>query len=130
MADNAIDKLIEETRAAYTALEAIEQELLDAERARAAGRLRYNDAKKRCELLDLTMKKHIHENMPVVQAKMIAHEEIENQQSVPASIAVGYSASKANQAAQSWATTAQSAASIGQSAMAASISKWLAGRPR
>tara|TARA_R110000787_G_scaffold239635_1_gene345873 strand:+ start:2763 stop:3143 length:381 start_codon:yes stop_codon:yes gene_type:complete len=77
MADNAIDKLIEETRAAYTALKAVEQEMVDADRARAAANQRHRDAKKRCDMLDLTMKKHIHENMPVVQAKMIAHEEIE-----------------------------------------------------
>ena len=77
MADNAIDKLIEETRAAYTALEAVEKELVDADRAKIAVSMRHRDAKKRCDMLDLTMKKHIHENMPVVQAKMIAHEEIE-----------------------------------------------------
>ena len=77
MADNAIDKLIEETHAAYAALEAVEQEMVDADRARAAANHRHRDAKKRCDMLDLTMKKHIHEKMPVIQAKMIAHEEIE-----------------------------------------------------
>ncbi len=117
MADNAIERLIEETRAAYTALEAVEQEMADADRARAAARLRYSDAKKRCELLDLTMKKHIHENMPVVQAKMIAHEEIEQ-----------------IQAADKWFSRASSASAQSASATAAinaqlvSITKCYAGR--
>ena len=77
MADNAIEKLIDETRAAYTALEAVEQELVAVEGQLRAANQRRRDAKKRCDMLDLTMKKHIHEKMPVIQAKMIAHEEIE-----------------------------------------------------
>lgn len=117
MADNAIDKLIEETRAAYTALEAVEKELVAVESQMTAANRRRRDAKKRCDMLDLTMKKHIHENMPVVQAKMIAHEEIEQ-----------------IQAADKWFSRASSASAQSASATAAinaqlvSITKCYAGR--
>lgn len=139
MADNAIDKLIEETRAAYTALEVVEKELVDADRAKAAARLRYNDAKKRCDTLDLTMKKHIHEDMPVIQAKMIAHEEIEQIRAADRSFAINANtlwpsggstiASSQSPAAANCAASRQSAsAQAAINAQLANITKWCAGR--
>ncbi len=132
MADNAIDKLIEETRAAYTALEAVEQEMVDADRARAAANRRHRDAKKRCDMLDLTMMKHIHENMPVVQAKMIAHEEIEQIQAADKSFSrVWPTAQSVWAPAQGASASAQGASASAQAAInaqLANISKWYAGK--
>lgn len=76
MADNAIDKLIEETRNAYAEVDRIDADISALEAQHQIARDNLAEAKKRCRVLDLTMKKHIHENMPIVQAKMVAHEEI------------------------------------------------------
>jgi hypothetical protein len=118
MADNAIEKLIEETRAAYTALEAVEKELVAVESQMTAANHRRRDAKKRCDMLDLTMKKHIHENMPVVQAKMIAHEEIEQIKAADRSFTRNWSSQGASASAQGASASAQGASASAQGASA------------
>lgn len=122
MADNAIDKLIVETRNAYADVDVIEAEMVEIERQRAAATLRHNDAKKRCDTLDLTMKKHIHENMPVVQAKMVAHEEIERMEASDKSFTI----SAVSRASAAINHSAQSAQAV--NAQLANITKWYAGR--
>ncbi|KAA9010938.1 hypothetical protein [Sphingobium limneticum] len=105
MADNAIDKLIEETRNAYAEVNRISAEISALDIQRQIARDGFAMAKKRCDMLDLTMTKHIHENMPVVQAKMIAHEEIEQIQAADRSA----SASRSHSASIQSASSAQSA---------------------
>lgn len=75
MADSAIEKLFEEIRQAKATVIAVEEEIKELEVARRKARERENEARARVALLDETLRKHIHEGMPIVQAKMIAHEE-------------------------------------------------------
>lgn len=84
MADNAIDKLFEEIRATQKELDAVinEEEALDEQRRKL--RQRHVEAIARRDLLDTTLTKHIHGNMPVIQAKMLAHEEMANRTSLNA----------------------------------------------
>ena len=75
MADNAIEKLFEEIRQAHRAIEDAEQAREDAHHALADAAAALRKAKYRAELLDETLRRHVHDNVPIVQAKMIAHEE-------------------------------------------------------
>jgi uncharacterized protein YhaN len=122
MADNAIDKLIKEMRDAKTALDAALEAAEEAEKRRRDAREEVKKAKVRCDMLDLTMKKHIHENMPVVQAKMIAHEEIEQIQAADTSFTIN----AVSRASLSSAQLASASAAI--NAQLVSITKWYAGR--
>lgn len=96
MADNSIDKLFEEMRAAkeeiavaLSALDAISEERENINSA-------HRKAVRRLAILDRTLEKHIYDEMPVLQAKMQATDEVDDKGSpyfwgnpVPASIAVG-----------------------------------------
>jgi len=76
MADNAIEKLFEEMR---SAAEALKQCKVESDRLREAQRLnndKMNELGERTKLLERTLHKHIHEGLPIVQAKMQAHEDI------------------------------------------------------
>lgn len=79
MADNAIERLFEEMRAAKAdRVSAHERHRQSTEMAeRALVELLF--AESRIALLQRALEKHIHEGMPIVQAKMIAHEEELNQ---------------------------------------------------
>ncbi|WIA55089.1 hypothetical protein N6H05_18925 [Sphingobium sp. WTD-1] len=99
MADNAIEKLIEEMRAAREAIFAAECGIADAKAAVQAAEEKHRAALKRNIILSRTMEKHIYEDMPIVQAKMQAHEEIENQVGITTTSAV-------------WATQARTSATI------------------
>lgn len=78
MADNAIDKLFEEIRATAEELTAIQDEEEALQEQLRDLRKRHIAAVKHRDVLDVTLRKHIHTGMPVVQAKMVAHEELEN----------------------------------------------------
>ncbi|MFL0588338.1 hypothetical protein ACH0BU_17095 [Sphingomonas olei] len=72
MADNAIEKLFEEIRQAKAAVIAAEEEIKELEVARRKAREKESEARARVALLNDTLHKHIHEGLPIVQAKMIA----------------------------------------------------------
>ncbi|PZU12101.1 MAG: hypothetical protein DI606_10495 [Sphingobium sp.] len=76
MADNAIDKLFEEIRATSVELTAIQDEEEALQEQLRKLKMQHIEAIKRRDLLDVTLRKHIHTGMPVVQAKMQAHEEM------------------------------------------------------
>ncbi|WP_313392002.1 hypothetical protein [Sphingobium yanoikuyae] len=138
MADNAIDKLIDELRAAKIAIYAAECGVADARAAVQAAEEKQRAAFKRREILERTMHKHIYEDMPIVQAKMQAHEEIENGNyrssfNSDSFTITGPNGTLARIGSLSAASSAQSAASIATSSACtasgyASITKWLAGR--
>ncbi|WP_278393912.1 hypothetical protein [Sphingobium yanoikuyae] len=118
MADNAIDKLIEEMRAAKEAIFAAECGVADAKAAVQAAEEKHRMAAKRHEVLERTMHKHIYEHMPVVQAKMQAHEEIKsnitNIAATAHTIAVGQPTGIAGQIGNLSANSASSAATAAQ----------------
>lgn len=76
MADNAIEKLFEEMRIARQAAIVAKASCEEAACAHRRAMIDADTASTRVRLLERTLEKHIHENMPIVQAKMIAHEEI------------------------------------------------------
>lgn len=140
MADNAIDKLIEEMRAVKEAIVAAECGVADARAAVQAAEDKHRAALKRQVILERTMEKHIYEDMPIVQAKMQVHEESERNyrssfNSGPFMMAANGSLVRgASLSAASIATTSASAAagypalSASRQATAAQIARWLAGR--
>lgn len=75
MADNAIEKLFDEMREAKRKIAECNAEEARLSDARNANLKALRAAMDRAELLDVTLDKHIHEGMPVVQAKMQAHED-------------------------------------------------------
>jgi len=75
MADNAIEKLFEEMREAKRKIAECNAEENRLFAARQTNQQTLRDATDRAELLAFTLNKHIHEGIPVVQAKMQAHEE-------------------------------------------------------
>ena len=76
MADNAIEKLFEEMREAKRKIAECNAEEARLSEARNTNTKALRTAMGRAEILDVTLKKHIHEGLPVVQAKMQAHEEL------------------------------------------------------
>lgn len=76
MADNAIAKLFEEMREARTKIAECNAEEARLSEARNANTKALKTAMGRAEILNVTLEKHIHEGMPVVQAKMQAHDEV------------------------------------------------------
>lgn len=77
MADKAIDKLFEEMRATAEELTAIQNDEEALQEQLRDLRKRHVAAIKHRDVLDVTLRKHIHTGMPVVQAKMVAHEEMD-----------------------------------------------------
>ena len=75
MADNAIDKLFEEIRIAKIEADSAGVRLQEAREAMNVAGQDSKSAEERVRLLQLTLDKHIHECIPVVQAKMQAHED-------------------------------------------------------
>jgi hypothetical protein len=75
MADNAIDKLFEEIRIAKIEADKAGARLQQAREAMNVAGQDSKSAEERVRLLHRTLDKHIHEGMPVVQAKMQAHED-------------------------------------------------------
>lgn len=75
MADNAIEKLFEEMRAAKAEYTEAEAQAMELRRSIISNSERQEAALKRVQLLERTLNKHIHDGMPIVQAKMVAHEE-------------------------------------------------------
>jgi hypothetical protein len=76
VSDPALDGLFEEIRANDAEEEAVTQALKDWEEAREALHRRRQAANWRAGLLARTLDKHIREQIPVLQAKMIVHEEM------------------------------------------------------
>lgn len=120
MADNAIDKLFEEMRATAEELTAIQNEEEMLQEQLRDLRKRHVAAIKHRDVLDVTLRKHIHTGMPVVQAKMVAHEEFEHSRNA-ASSAMSRSASATNTPVWSMASAANSASAAVNSASSASI---------
>ncbi|WIA56033.1 hypothetical protein N6H05_23945 [Sphingobium sp. WTD-1] len=118
MADNAIDKLFEKMRATAEELIAIQDEEEALQEQFRDLRKRHVAAIKHRDVLELTLKKHIHEKMPLVQAKMVAHEEIEKGRSQQSLIA--YSSAAANAAGS--ASQAMAIASIAASSASQAVS--------
>lgn len=75
MSDNALDTLFEEMRETEIALNKCKEEANRLSEARKANNDKLNDLGDRRQLLERTLRKHIHEGLPIVQAKMMAHEE-------------------------------------------------------
>lgn len=76
MADNAIDKLFEEIRIAKIEADKAGARLEQAREAMNVAAQQAKSVEERVRLLHRTLEKHIHEGMPVVQAKMQAHEDV------------------------------------------------------
>lgn len=119
MADNAIEKLFEEMRIARQAAIVAKASCEEAACAHRRAMTDADTASTRVRLLERTLEKHIHENMPVVQAKMIAHEEIEQIQIADRSFTIN---------AVSRAASASASASAAVNAQLVSITKCYAGR--
>lgn len=83
MADNAIDKLFDEIRATCDDLNAIQDAVEALDEQRRELKARHIEAINRRDILDVTLRKHIYTGMPIVQAKMQAHEELSNSRDVP-----------------------------------------------
>ncbi|MFX4084057.1 hypothetical protein ACKU27_03015 [Sphingobium yanoikuyae] len=109
MADNAIDKLFEEMRATAEELTAIQNEEEALQEQLRDLRKRHVAAIKHRDVLDVTLRKHIHTGMPVVQAKMVAHEEFEQSRNA-ASSAMSRSANASS--APSWSMTTATQAAL------------------
>ncbi len=86
MADNAIEKLFEEMRQAKRKIAECNAEEARLSEARNANTKALRSAMDRADILDVTLDKHIHEGMPVVQAKMQAHDEVTQGSSIIATI--------------------------------------------
>lgn len=99
MADNAIEKLMEEMRAAKKRIGDAKLEITDLDEKRSQAKRAHDRAIQQLALLQATLDKHIYEELPIVQAKMIAHEEIESQSGIRTSNAA-------------WATQARTSATI------------------
>ncbi len=79
MADNAIEKLFEEIRLAKIGVDDASERYRQANMAMNTALEDTKKAQERSRLLQSTLDKHIHEGFPVIQAKMVAHEEFEAQ---------------------------------------------------
>lgn len=77
MADNAIEKLFEEIRLAKIEIDDASERYRQANMAMNKALEDTKKAQGRSRLLQSTLDKHIHEGLPVIQAKMVAHEELE-----------------------------------------------------
>ena len=119
MADNAIDKLFEEMRATAEELTAIQNEEEALQEQLRDLRKRHVAAIKHRDVLDVTLQKHIHMGMPVVQAKMVAHEELEHSRNA-SSTTMSRSASANSAPVWSIANAANSASAAVNSASSAS----------
>jgi septation ring formation regulator EzrA len=119
MADNAIDKLFEEMRATAEELAAIQTEEEALQEQLRDLRKRHVAAIKHRDVLDVTLRKHIHTGMPVVQAKMVAHEELEHSRNASTS-AMSRTASVNSAPVWSIANAANSASAAVNSASSAS----------
>lgn len=75
MADNAIEKLFEEMRDVEVELAAAKNEGIELNHGLYNLRIKEAKLASRAKLLDATLRKHIYDGVPIVQAKMIAHEE-------------------------------------------------------
>jgi hypothetical protein len=77
MADNAIEKLFEEIRLVKIEIDDASERYREANIAMNTALEDTKKAQERTRLLQSTLDKHIHEGLPVIQAKMVAHEECE-----------------------------------------------------
>jgi len=75
MADNALERLFEEISLAAIEVQACIDETAEIDRLRILANERADAARKRTALLDDTLNRHIHDGLPVLQAKMLAQEE-------------------------------------------------------
>lgn len=82
MSDPALDKLIEEIRINTTRIAVLDREWKDLKAELKAVSDRREAADRRADLLDLTLRRHVYDAVPVVQAKLIAHEEVNHEASI------------------------------------------------
>lgn len=127
MADNAIDKLMEEMRTAKKRIGDAKLEITDLDEKRSQAKRAHDRAIQQLAILQATLDKHIYEEMPIVQAKMIAHEEIENQVGITTTSAVW--ATQARTSATIAASSATNAATnASRSALLAQAGDWIASK--
>lgn len=74
--DNALEKLIEEIRAANNEIDEAHAAHQVAGKAVGKAIERINAAQTRAKLLEDTLQDHIRNGTPIIQAKMIAHEKL------------------------------------------------------
>ncbi|MGA1852644.1 hypothetical protein VH570_17565 [Sphingobium sp. HT1-2] len=127
MADNAIDKLMEEMRTAKKRIGDAKLEITDLDEKRSQAKRAHDRAIQQLALLQATLDKHIYEELPIVQAKMIAHEEIESQSGIRTSNAAW--ATQARTSATIAASSATNAAmNASNSALLAQAGNWIASK--